>query len=732
MVKIILVTSAAILLYTTVVLAQDAQSSDRHKQRASELANQMTLAEKIGLVTGVLGMPPVGQNTLPPDGAAGGDGFAPGVLRLGVPHVNLIGATLGVTDLGMRANGPATALPSTLAVAASFDTTLARDYGAVIGEETRRKGFNVSLGGGVNLTRDPRGGRTFEYHGEDPLLAGRLVGSELKAIENAGVVATIKHFAANDFENGRFGIDVRVGERALRESELLAFEIGLAESGAGAVMCSYNLLNGSYACENQYLLNEVLKQEWGFEGWVMSDWGAVHSTIPSALAGLDQEFFTQEYFGAVLAKAIKNGEVPQARLDDMVVRIISQLDRVGAFDSGAQLEPIDKEAGARVALRTAELGSVLLKNDNILPLDPNRGDMIAVIGFNADKGVLSGGGSSQVNPIGGNAIPPATPPKSVIEMFLTQVWNPSPPLAAIRSKAKAAKVIWDSGTDISAAVEVSAQADVVIIFAGRHRTEGVDIPDLTLGSGQEDLIAAVANANPNTIVVLETGGAHTMPWLGEVRAVLQAWYPGQEGGEAIANILFGEVNPSGKLPLTFPLSEEDLPRPVLPGPPLAKKAGMADMMNPIRSVVSFEEGPLIGYKWFDATDKKTLFPFGHGLSYTNFGYSHLTVNLDVEPSVSFDLANTGQRDGTEIAQVYVAVPGSNVPRRLAGWVRTKIAAGETKSVTAELEPKVLANWDIVRKRWVMPAGEYTVSVGASSRDLRLAGTVKVKRTRILP
>lgn len=711
------------------------QTAPEHSPEATnhvgDLVDKMTLDEKIGIVTGVFGtvLPPFVTST--PPSARGGDGFAPGVPRLGIPDLNLVGAGVGVTDLGKRKNGQATSLPSSLAVASSFDLELAYDYGAVIGEETRRKGFNISLGGGVNLARDPRGGRAFEYYGEDPVLAGRSVAATLRGTEDQGVVGTIKHFALNDVENGRFGIDVKMDERAMREAELLAFEIGIKESGVGAVMCSYNLVNGVYACENPYLLNEVLKKEWGFKGWVMSDWGATHSTAQAANAGLDQEFW-QSYYGAPLKTAVEKGEVSKARLDDMTFRIVSQLDRVGAIMRNEPLRAIDEAKGAAVALRTAEQGSVLLKNDGVLPLDRALGRTIAVIGFNADRGVISGGGSGQVNPIGGNAVLAVTPPDDPSMAWRNPVWANSAPLAAIRAKAPSANVTWDPGNDPAAAARAASSADVAIVFAGRHRSESLDVPDLKLGNGQDELIAAVAKANPRTIVVLETGGAQLMPWIDQVKGVLAVWYPGQKGGEAIANLLFGSVNPSGKLPLSFPLSEADLPRPKLPGPPVEKLAGMTDGQKPIRSSVTYAEGALIGYKWYDASDKTVLFPFGHGLSYTTFAYSGVAVTAGDPLTVSFEISNSGKRDGTEIAQVYVAVPGSGVPRRLAGWARATLTPGCQKRVTAKLEPKALANWDVVRKRWVMPAGEYVVSVGASSKDLKLSTILTIDRERLLP
>ena len=723
--------AAGVIALILVSQAQSAMvSAEVAQARATSLVSQLTLDEKIGLVTGRFGIAKRGREA--PPTSLRGDGFVPGVPRLGIPDLQLVGASLGVTNLGGRANGPSTALPATLAVAASFDEELAYCYGAVVGNESRDQGFNVALGGGVNLARDPRGGRVFEYHGEDPVLAGKLVAAESRGVQDHGVVATIKHFALNDIENGRFGLDVNLDERAMRESELLAFEIAVKESGAGAVMCGYNLVNGIYACESAMLLDKILKHEWGFKGWVMSDWGATHSTSRAANAGLDQEFFRGQWFGDALKAAVEHGEVALGRLDDMVRRILVPLIEVGVLDSDRRIRPINMEEGAALALRAAEEGSVLLKNeDKFLPLNSHRLKSVAVIGLHADKGVLSGGGSSQVSPIGGNALP-MTVPSGPLGFLELEVWNPSPPLKYIGEKALEARITYDSGANLASAASVARDADVAIVFAGRHRTEGNDVPDLSLGGNQDELINAVAFANPRTVVVLETGGAVLMPWLHSVRAVLQAWYPGQSGGAAIANLLFGDVNPSGKTPLTFPASEQDLPRPQLPGPPPGSVTN--DPFKPVPSSVSYSEGALVGYKWFEVRGKQPLFAFGHGLSYTSFEYSDLSASVGEVPQVAFSLSNTGARAGAEVAQVYVSLPAlaAAPERRLAGWARTHLQAGQIRRVSISLEPKALAVWSTQRKRWVIPAGEYRISIGSSSSDLRLNTNTRVAKERILP
>ncbi|MGC2735501.1 MAG: glycoside hydrolase family 3 protein, partial [Candidatus Acidiferrales bacterium] len=538
-------------------------------ERADLLLEQMALDEKIQLLHGSFGAPLGKLVPAAPPRALGGDGFVPGIPRLGIPDLNLIGAGLGVTDLGHRANGQSTALPSSLAETSSWDLEIGYAAGKVVGEETRDEGFNVSLGGGIDVTREPRNGRNFEYHGEDPLLAGKITGQELRAIQDQGVVADIKHYAINDQESGRFTVSSNLDKRSMREIDLLAFEIAIKDSGVGTVMCAYNRVNDVYSCENDYLLNEVLKKDWGFKGWVMSDWGATHSTVKAANAGLDQEFFLSQYFSAPLKEAVEKGEVPMARLDDMVHRVLRTLFAVGVMDHPPVVTPINVKEDADVAQRIAEQGTVLLKNDDgQLPLDASRIRSIAVIGSHADIAVLSGGGSAQVNPVGGNAVPARPVAADDTDAFLAiQVWDPSSPLRAIRAKSPRSKVEFASGLDAGAAAKLAGNAEVALVFAHQHTHENADLKSLALPDGQDELIRRVAAANPRTIVVLENGDPVLMPWLASVKAVLETWYPGARGGEAIANILFGDVNPSGKLVLSFPKSEADLPRPVLQGPP---------------------------------------------------------------------------------------------------------------------------------------------------------------------
>jgi len=587
----------------------------------------------------------------------------------------------------------------------------------------------MSLGGGIDLTREPRNGRNFEYRGEDPILAGTLVGAEMKALQEQGIVGDLKHYAMNDQESGRAFVNVKVGKRAMRETDLLAFEIALKGSGAGAVMCSYNLVNGDYACENNYLLNEVLKRDLGFQGFIISDWSATHSTAKAANAGLDMEMPESTHFGAALKKAVESGEVSQARLDNMLHRVFRSEFAVGVFDNPPDRRVPDVFHGLEVAERVAEQTMVLLKNANgQLPLAASNLRSIAVIGSHADAGVLSGGGSAQVDAIGGNAAP--QPEKGPFEQV---VWQRSSPLKAIRAKAPGAKVEYDPGTDASAAAALAKASDVAVVFVNQPTGEGADAPSLSLPGQQDALVAAVAAANPHTIVVIESGGAVVMPWIDQVNAVLEAWYPGTRGGEAIASILFGDANPSAKLPVSFARTDADLPHPVATVQPPPRQGedvepfpGAPWRENRRPFDIEYDEGLLVGYKWYDAKDKQPLFPFGYGLSYTTYSYSGLKVSAR---QVSFEVKNTGERAGAEIAEVYATLPqAAGEPfKRLVAFKKIALAPGETKSVILDLNPHYLSIFNEAKDGWELVAGEYTVQVGGSSRELPLRGTFRMDK-----
>jgi beta-glucosidase len=688
-------------------------------ERADLVVREMTLDEKLKLVFGYLGADYEAKKTKrPAESHKQSAGFIYGVPRLGIPHLWETDAGLGVASQAGPDARPGTALPSGLNTAATWNLQAAYAGGAMIGAEARAYGFNVMLAGGVNLMREPRNGRNFEYAGEDPLLAGKIVGAQIKGIQSNHIVSTLKHFALNDQETGRTTLNVKIDDKSARMSDLLALQIAREEGNPGAVMCSYNRLNGVYGCESSYLLNEVLKGDWGFNGWVMSDWGATHSTA-AANAGLDQQsgipFDVSDYFGGPLKEAVLNGWVPQARLDDMVRRIVYAMFEHGVVDHPVAPAPekIDFNANAAVSLQDAQEGMVLLKNSaGALPLGKSV-KRVAVIGGYADKGVLAGGGSSLVYPAGGNAVPGLAP----------QTWPgpvmvyPSSPLKAIQKRLPKAAVAYNDGSDPVAAANLARESDVVIVFATQWTGEGMDAPNLALPGRQDEVIAAVAGANAKTVVVLETGGPVTMPWLAKVPAVLEAWYPGSSGGEAIASVLFGEVNPSGHLPATFPASESQLPRPVLDGYP---------EVTDKRFDVEYHEGAAVGYKWFDLKGYKPLFPFGHGLSYTEFALSDLSVAVkEGTLHASFTVKNLGKVTGKEVAQVYVSPLDARweAPKRLAGFQKVEVKPGAAIRSSITVDPRLLAVYDSATKTWRVAAGEYKIVLATDAGEAQGAGTV---------
>jgi beta-glucosidase len=734
-------------------------------QRADMVIAQMTLDEKIQLVHGSQGgrgaaapaaQPPVSQSN-------GGAGWVPGIPRLGIPDVNMADSAVGVTR-GAAMSRYSTLLPSTLGLASSWDLKAGHLYGAVIGRELRDQGYNMSIGGGVDITREPRNGRNFEYDGEDPILAGKMVGQLMKGVQDQQILGDIKHYALNDQETGRNIGNAILDKRAMRESDLLAFQIGLRDSQAAGVMCAYNKINGDWSCENDYTLNQVLKKDFGFQGWVMSDWGGTHSTTKAALAGLDQEQPGSGYFGENLKKAVESGEVPMARLNDMVHRILRSMFAVGVIDNPPRHQVVDVFKGLEDAQALAEESIVLLKNSgNQLPLGGNV-KSIAVIGSHADVGIISGGGSAQVEPPGGNAVappPPAAGAQGGRGGGGRATYFPDSPLKAIQAKVPRAKVTYDPGTDPAAAATMAKSSDVAIVFVNQPMSEGRDAATLSLPEKQDDLVAAVAAANAHTIVVLETGGPVTMPWVNNVNGALEAFFPGIRGAEAIADILFGEVNPSAKLPVTFAKSDADLPHPQIAGmtppaplptpglgnwqvgpsngPPAAVAPG-ANGAVPAAAAgrggrggmqpfdIPYTEGLKVGYKWFDAENKEPLFPFGFGLSYTAYTYSGLKVTTAGNGiTVTFSVKNTGKRGGQEIAEVYASLPASagEPPKRLIGWDKVELAPGQSKTVTVAVEPLFLSIFDEQKDGWQVVPGDYKVMVGGSSRTLPLSETVKL-------
>jgi beta-glucosidase len=686
-------------------------------ERADMVIQQLTLDEKIQLVHGIGWGPLKAGSFIPPDNN-GGAGEVLGVARLGIPSLQQADSAVGVRMAALQGRY-ATLLPSVLAAACSWDPQGAELYGDVIGRELRAQGYNQSIGGGVNLARDPRNGRLFEYAGEDPLLAGVMVGHVIRGVQVNRVMGDIKHFAINDQETGRTIVDAHLSKKAARESDLLAFELGIRIGQPSSVMCSYNKVGGDWSCENDWLLNQVLKREWHFLGFVVSDWDGTHSTDKAAMAGLDMQMPGDEYFGEALQRAVAAGRVPMRRLDDMVHRLLRSMFAAGVIDHPPTPRMVvNPFRGLEDAQHIAEESIVLLKNDGTLPLNAASLHSIAVIGAHADVGILSGGGSAQVDAPGGNAISPTTPTE-----WGKAVYFPSPPLRYLREHARGAVVRFDAGTDASSAAALASTSDVAVVFADQYMSESGDAPTLSLPGRQNELIAAVADANPRTIVVLITGNPVTMPWIDHVAGVMEAWYPGIGGGQAIANLLFGDVAPSGKLAITFAKSETDLPHERIFGATSTGAAlgyWIADDQPRQSLVADYNEGVRFGYKWFDSEAKEPLFPFGYGLSYTQFKYSDLRVDVRTK-SVTFVLTNVGARSGAEIAQVYVGLPKASGEhfRRLAGWQRVDVKAGEHKIVTVPLESLAIATFDEKKDAWSWLSGQYSIAVGGSSRDLPL-------------
>ena len=490
-------------------------------ERAAMVVKEMTLDEKITLLHGT-GHPGLGPMSPLSSGSDGGAGYVVGIPRLGIPRIQMSDAAYGVRSSGQNGRY-STALPCNLAAAASWNLEAAYEFGALIGRELRAQGFNMSLGGGVNLTREPRNGRNFEYLGEDPILAGKLVGQLIRGTQDQHVIGDIKHYALNNQER-RNAVNVNIDKRSMRETDLLAFEIGIRDGNPAAVMCSYNRVNGEYACENKFLLTDILKDEWKFPGFVVSDWGATRSTAKASAAGLDHEEPNEFFFGDTLKKAVESGQVPREQVDQHVRRIVRSMFATGVIDDPPRKSVVDVMRGFEVAQHISEQSMVLLKNDDRqLPLNAATVKSIALIGGHADIGMLSGGGSAQVDPPGGNAI---MPPGKGYTVWGQPDWFPISPMKAIQAKAPSAKVKFDGGGDPALAAALAKQSDVAIVFAWRWETEGADARSLSLPAGQDNLIQQVAAAKPHTIVVLETGNPVSMPWAGKVSAILEAWFAG--------------------------------------------------------------------------------------------------------------------------------------------------------------------------------------------------------------
>jgi beta-glucosidase len=678
------------LLLVCLVAGANSLHAEDYDARARDLVGQMTLPEKIEELHGIHD--------------ATYYRYVPPIPRLGIPAFHIANGPAGVGPAGDDPQKPATALPAPISLAASWDVALAKRYGVILGRESRDLDEDLLESPDVNIARVPQNGRTFEAFGEDPWLVSRMAVAEIKGIQSQGVIANVKHYAANNQENNRGKVNAVVDERTLHEIYLSAFEAAVKEGQVASIMGAYNKVNGTYCCENPVLLEQILKEDWGFKGFVTSDFGAVHSTAASALAGLDLEMPTGKYFGTNLEAAVESGRVPMSVIDDKLIRRFRIMMEFGLFDHAAKTNKIPARRDGVEARQLAEEGMVLLKNKgNELPLHPELLHSIAVIGPFASKASTGGGGSSHVEPLY-----TVTPVDGIQERL-----------------GKKAQVSFADGKDVTAAVALAKSSDEAIVMVADDETEGKD-HSLTLNQNQDELVEAVAAANPHTVVVLKTGSAVFMPWLDKVPAVLEAWYPGEEDGNAVAAVLFGDVDPSGKLPITFPRRLADFP------------ANTPEQYPGVKGSAHYSEGVFVGYRHFDAENIDPLFPFGYGLSYTTYAYKNLSVssqNLSAASmsgavvTIEFDVANTGQRFGQEVTQVYVGFPSTSAipqpPAQLKGFEKVALRPGQTRRVRLTLNARSFSYWDVNSHDWKIQPGTYRILNGSSSRDLPLQESLQI-------
>jgi beta-glucosidase len=649
-------------------------SYEESVRRARALVARMTLDEKIsqahttgsGVARRVVGIP-----------------------RLGIPDFNITNGPAGVGTGTVSPQPTATALPAPVALAASFDPLLAREYGVVEGRETLDVNHDLIEAPDVNILRVPQGGRDFENFSEDPYLSARTAVSNIEGIQSQGAISEVKHYVANEQETDRKTVDERVDDRTLHEIYMQPFEAAVKEAGVGAVMCAYPSVNGEFMCENKHLLTDVIRGQWGFRGFIQSDYTATHSAKGSVDAGMDLELRDNGPYDQQLKQAVLDGQVSEQALDELLVRRIATVIRFGSYDHGDTTRPIDFGAGADTARKVAEAGTVLLKNDHAtLPLSPGLSS-VAVVGPYAEQAHPGGGGSSHVE------APSTVSPVEGLQQRLG-------PDVTVRHS---------DGSDVAAAVQQAAASDVAVVVVGDEEAEGSDRSSLALPGNQDQLVQAVAAANPRTVVVVDSGAPVLMPWVDSVPAVVEAWYPGEQDGAALASVLTGDVNPGGKLPVTFPRSEARTP------------TSTPDRFPGIGGTVQYSEGLQVGYRWYDANDERPLFPFGYGLSYTSFRVDRLTATPHVGGSapvqVSARVTNTGDRAGSDVAQVYVEFPTSagEPPRQLVAYRKVELAPGESRVVRWSLPVRSFSVWDSAAQDWRPVDGRFTVWAGDSSRDL---------------
>ncbi len=709
------------------------------EERITDALNRMTLEEKIAMVH------------------AQSKFSSPGVERLGIPEVWMTDGPHGIRpevlwdewDQAGWTNDSCIAYPALTCLAASWDPEMALLYGQSIGAEARYRKKTVLLGPGVNIYRTPLNGRNFEYMGEDPYLAGKMVVPYIHGVQQNGVAACVKHYALNNHEINRHTTNVVVDDRALREIYLPAFKEAVHKGKAWSIMGSYNLYKGQHVCHNQYLLNDILKGEWGFDGVVVSDWGGTHDTEQSIKNGLDLEFgswtnglsngasnaYDNYYMAQPYLKLIKEGKVGTTELDDKVRRILRLIFRT-EMDRNRPWGSMNSEAHYAAARKIGEAGIVLLKNENnILPIDLNRTKKILVVGENAVKMMTVGGGSSslkverEISPLDG--IKARVGDKAEVKWVRGYVGDASGEYNGVVT-GQNLKDNRSTEELIAEAVKAAKESDVVIFIGGLNKSDGQDCEDsdregLNLSYGQDELISALAKANKNLVVVNISGNAIAMPWVKDVPSIVQDWYIGSEAGTALASILMGDVNPSGKLPFTFPVKLEDNSAHAL-GEYVSKKSE-----NVID--VKYNESIFVGYRWADKQKKvKPLFAFGHGLSYTTFEYGKVAIDKkemtkDEMLTVTVSVTNTGKRDGAEVVQLYISDLKSSLPRpikELKGFKKVFLKAGETQTVTFEIEKEALQYYNDIKQEWVVEPGKFEAIVAASAADIRGKVAFQVK------
>ena len=663
-------------------------TSHQPEARAQALVAAMTLEQKIDQTHG----------HAPPEDLR----VVLGIEELCIPALTVTNGPAGVGP-GPKIfnNVPATALPSPLLLASTWDPAMAKKFGDVQGAEMRAIGRNLLEAPDVDLARVPINGRTFEAYGEDPWLVSRIGVANIQAIQSHDIIAMVKHYTVNNQEKDRTTIDVRVSERALRELYLPPFEAAVREAGVASVMCSYNSVNGAFSCENEEILTRILKEEWGFRGFVQSDFWAMKSTVKSANAGLDLEMPQPRFFAEPLLAAVMDGTVPESRVDDMLIRRYREMFRFGLFDHAPTISPIPVEEHAKIAREIGAAGTILLRNEGgLLPLDATQSMTIALLGPWANQSATGGGGSSKVNPI--RAVTPAE-------------------IIADRLEGTNVELTIDADAGLAEAALLAAEADIAVVVVGQFESEGKDRQSMSLPDGQDELIAAIATANPRTIVFVHAGSPILMPWVDEVAAIVDGWYPGGEDGETTSAILFGDAYPSGKLPITFPVSQSD------------GLANSPERYPGVDGKVFYDEELQVGYRWFQSQNIDPLFPFGFGLSYTSFVIDSLTpATNEVYPgdplTLQVRVTNTGDREGAEVAQAYVVYPSElgEPPKQLRAFQKVILQPGESKTVDLALDARALAIWDTVTHNWVVNSGIYKILVGNSSDNTPLEATVTVQ------